>query len=45
MSNYIGYVDFFGSVDDLDSIGLFGHIGSKVNKNGRKPNGQGLSDV
>ena len=29
----------------LHAIGLFDHLGSKVNKKGRRPNGWGLSDV
>ena len=34
-----------GSLGDLNSIGLFGHLGSKVNKKGMRPNGRGVSDV
>ena len=35
-----------GSTDnDVNSIESFVHIGSKVNKKGRRPNGRGLSDV
>ena len=35
-----------GSADnDVNSIGSFDRIGSKMNTKGRQPNGQGLSDV
>ena len=34
-----------GSVGDLNLIGSFGHLGSKVNKKGRRQKGRGLSDM